>query len=133
MEAKFNDICMRLFYSGLLVAMVTDRDGVIILKSVSEEAKENMTEPTIPTTFAITNNQASVVVQKKKNHEASKLGLQHNKSIISVYDKYQVIQLDQSPLIITLIAESTANTGLFMNLGDNLLELTEPLVEAMKE
>ncbi|KAI9258397.1 Ragulator complex protein LAMTOR3 [Helicostylum pulchrum] len=123
MEAKFNDICTRLFYSGLLVAMVTDRDGVIILKSVSEGAKENMTEPTIPTTFAITNNQAS----------ASKLGLQHNKSIISVYDKYQVIQLDQSPLIITLIAESTANTGLFMNLGDNLLELTEPLVEAMKE
>ncbi|GAA5811672.1 hypothetical protein MFLAVUS_005113 [Mucor flavus] len=117
MEAKFNDICTRLFYSGLLVAMVTDRDGVIILKSVSEGAKENMTEPTIPTTFAITNNQASVVVQK----------------IMSVYDKYQVIQLDQSPLIITLIAESTANTGLFMNLGDNLLELTEPLVEAMKE
>jgi hypothetical protein len=62
--------------------------------------------------------------------------------------------LDQSPLIITLIAESTSNTGkencsvlsinyfhitnlsvlgLFMNLGNNLLELTEPLVEAMKE
>ncbi|KAI9342174.1 Ragulator complex protein LAMTOR3 [Pilaira anomala] len=121
MEAKFNEICTRLFYSGLLVAMVTDRDGVIILKSVSEDAKENMTEPTIPTTFAITNNQAS------------KLGLQHNKSIISVYDNYQVIQLDQSPLIITLIAESNANTGLFMNLGDNLLELTEPLVEAMKD
>ena len=33
MEAKFKEICDRLFYSGLLVAMVTDRDGVILLKS----------------------------------------------------------------------------------------------------
>lgn len=33
MEAKFNEVCSGLFYSGLLVAMVTDRDGVIILKS----------------------------------------------------------------------------------------------------
>jgi mitogen-activated protein kinase kinase 1 interacting protein 1 len=78
MENKFNEICSRLFYSGLLVAMVTDRDGVIILKSkwkkivdislnkkkltrfclgVSDKAKENMTEPIIPTTFAIANNQ----------------------------------------------------------------------------
>lgn len=33
MESNFNQMCSRLFYSGLLVAMVTDRDGVIILKS----------------------------------------------------------------------------------------------------
>ncbi|KAI8646610.1 Ragulator complex protein LAMTOR3 [Parasitella parasitica] len=121
MESNFNQICSRLFYSGLLVAMMTDRDGVVILKSVSDEAKEAMTEPIMPTTFAIANNQAS------------KLGLEHNKSIISFYEKYQVIQLDQSPLIITLIANSTANTGLFMNLGNDLLKLTEPLVNALNE
>lgn len=121
MESKFKETCSRLFYSGLLAALVTDRDGVIILKSVSDNAKDSMIEPIIPTTFAIANNQAS------------KLGLQHNKSIISVYDQYQVIQLDQSPLIITLIADSIANTGLFMSLGNNLLELTQPLVEAMKD
>lgn len=94
-----------------------------------------MTEPIIPTTFAIANNQASSIVVQKKYHEviknkeepiitdffpefeqASKLGLEHNKSIISVYEKYQVIQLDQTPLIITLIADSTANTGkIFLN------------------
>ncbi|KAK4509530.1 uncharacterized protein ATC70_007882 [Mucor velutinosus] len=121
MEANFNQVCSRLFYSGLLVAMVTDRDGVIILKSVSDKAKESMSEPIIPTTFSIANNQAS------------KLGLAHNKSIISVYEQYQVIQLDQSPLIITLVADSTANTGLFMNLGNDLLKFTEPLIDAMNE
>ncbi|KAI7908217.1 Ragulator complex protein LAMTOR3 [Cokeromyces recurvatus] len=119
MEVQFEHICSRLFYSGLLVAMVTDRDGVIILKCVSEKAKENMTGPIIPSTFAIANNQAS------------KLGLQHNKSIISVFDEYQIIQLDQSPFTITLIAESDANTGLFINLGDDLLNITKPLVEAI--
>ncbi|KAG2194424.1 hypothetical protein INT47_003135 [Mucor saturninus] len=121
MESKFTEICSRVFYSGLLVAMVTDRDGVIILKSVSDKAREDMTEPMIPITFAIANNQAS----RKREYDIM--------SIISVYEKYQVIQLDQAPLIITLVADSAANTGLFMNLGKNILELTEPLVEAMKE
>ncbi|CEP17610.1 hypothetical protein [Parasitella parasitica] len=122
MESNFNQVCSRLFYSGLLVAMVTDRDGVVILKSsVCDEAKEAMIEPTMPTKFTIANNQAS------------KLGLEHNKSIISVYEQYQVIQLDQSPLIITVIANSKANTGLFMNLGNDLLKLTEPLVNALNE
>ncbi|KAI8065391.1 Ragulator complex protein LAMTOR3 [Gilbertella persicaria] len=121
MESHFDETCQRFFYSGLLVAMVTDRDGVIVLKSSSEKVKDNMTEPIIPTTFAIANNQAS------------KLGLGHNKSIIGVYDQYQIIQLDQAPFVITIIAESNANTGLFRNLGNDLLKLTKPLVESMNE
>ncbi|OBZ89074.1 Ragulator complex protein LAMTOR3-A [Choanephora cucurbitarum] len=121
MESQFDEACQRLFYNGLLVAMVTDRDGVVVLKSASEKVKHNMTEPTIPTTFTIANNQAS------------KLGLGQNKSIISMYDHYQVIQLDQAPFVITLIAESNANTGLCTNLGQDLLKLTAPLVEAVNE
>ncbi|KAI8356169.1 Ragulator complex protein LAMTOR3 [Blakeslea trispora] len=121
MESQFDEACQRLFLDGLLLAMVTDRDGVIVLKSASEKAKDSMTEPTIPTTFTVANNQAS------------KLGLGQNKSIISIYDQYQVIQLDQSPFVITLIAESYANIGLCTNLGQDLLKLTEPLVEAVNE
>jgi hypothetical protein len=40
MEASFNETCNRLFYSGLLVAMVTDRDGVIILKSNKKRSRD---------------------------------------------------------------------------------------------
>ncbi|KAI9483178.1 MAG: Ragulator complex protein LAMTOR3 [Benjaminiella poitrasii] len=121
METQFEQACSRFLYSGLLVASLTDRDGVIILKCMSEKANESMVEPIIPTTFAIANNQAS------------KLTLKRNKSIISVCNKYQIIQLDQAPFIITLVAESSANTGLFMNLGNELLELTKPLVDMVNE
>lgn len=93
-----------------------------LILGVSDNAKDSMIEPVIPTTFAIANNQVSCILTLKRTqiyHEvtkpiilkASKLGLQHNKSIISVYDQYQVIQLDQTPLIITLIADTSANTG----------------------
>ncbi|KAI8989408.1 Ragulator complex protein LAMTOR3 [Pilobolus umbonatus] len=121
MEAQFNDVCSKHFCNGLLVAIVTDRDGVILLKSASDKATDEMIEAIIPTTFAIANNQAS------------KLGLQRNKSIITVYELYQIIQLDQTPLVITLILNTNANTGLFLNLGDALLELIEPLAEALNE
>jgi hypothetical protein len=33
MEAKFEELCSKLFYNGLIAALVTDRDGVVLLKS----------------------------------------------------------------------------------------------------
>ncbi|ORE02830.1 Roadblock/LC7 domain-containing protein [Rhizopus microsporus var. microsporus] len=121
MEARFVDMCSPHFYNGLLVAAVTDRDGVVLLKCKckSENAKDDLIESTLQSTFAVTNNQAS------------KLGLGNNNSIISVYDLYQIIQLNDAPLIITLIADASANTGLFMSLGHSLIDLTRPIVEAL--
>ncbi|CAO3685307.1 unnamed protein product [Rhizopus microsporus] len=119
MEAKFVDMCTPHFSNGLLVAAVTDRDGVVLLKCKSENAKDDLIESTLQSTFAVTNNQAS------------KLGLGNNNSIISVYDLYQIIQLNDAPLIITLIADASANTGLFMSLGHSLIDLTRPIVEAL--
>ncbi|CEI86868.1 hypothetical protein G6F70_005121 [Rhizopus microsporus] len=119
MEARFVDMCTPHFYNGLLVAAVTDRDGVVLLKCKSENAKDDLIESTLQSTFAVTNNQAS------------KLGLGNNNSIISVYDLYQIIQLNDAPLIITLIADASANTGLFMSLGHSLIDLTRPIVEAL--
>ncbi|CAO3662456.1 unnamed protein product [Rhizopus stolonifer] len=108
MDERFRELCSEHFYEGLLLATVTDRDGVEVLKCKSENAKDDLMEPTLATTFAVTNNQAS------------KLGLGNNQSMISVYDIYQIIQLIDTPLIINIVAEASANT-----------ELTKPLVETM--
>jgi mitogen-activated protein kinase kinase 1 interacting protein 1 len=43
--------------------------------------------------------------------KASKMGLKRNKSIIGIYGLHQVIQIDCYPLIISLVADATANTG----------------------
>ncbi|KAL0086036.1 mitogen-activated protein kinase [Phycomyces blakesleeanus] len=121
LEATFGQVCSRFFHDGLKAAIVTDRDGVMILQCISEDAPAKVLEPAIPTTFAVANNQAS------------KLGLQRNKCIVSMYDLFQVVQMDQNPLIITLVGDAAANTGLFMNLGQRIIEMTQPLVTALQE
>jgi mitogen-activated protein kinase kinase 1 interacting protein 1 len=32
MESRFNELCSKHFFDGLLFASVTDRDGVVVLK-----------------------------------------------------------------------------------------------------
>lgn len=46
-------------------------------------------------------------------NKASKLGLKKNKSIVSVYGSYQLVQFNHSSLITTFVASSNANTGKF--------------------
>ncbi|KAI8979588.1 hypothetical protein BDF20DRAFT_835592 [Mycotypha africana] len=139
MNEKFDEACHQYFCNGLLAAVVTDRDGVVILKSIANEAIESLIDPTISTMFAVANNQASMktlllhLLNLLANGLASKLGLAQNKKIVSVYDQYQLIQSDKSPLIITLITEPSANTGLFVRFSDELSSLTEPFVEALNE
>ncbi|KAI8331239.1 mitogen-activated protein kinase [Chlamydoabsidia padenii] len=120
MEKAFKTHCQAYLHEGLKAALLTDRDGVIILKCISDDAPAKITDPVIPTNFAVANNQAS------------KLGLKHNEMIISMYELYQLIQLDQNPMIITIISDANANTGVFMHLARELKSMTEPLVELMQ-
>ncbi|SAM02938.1 hypothetical protein [Absidia glauca] len=99
MEKVFETHCQTYFHEGLKAAFLTDRDGVIILKCISDDAPAKITDPLIPTNFAVANNQAS------------KLGLKHNEMIVSMYGLYQLVQLDQNPMIITIISDANANTG----------------------
>lgn len=47
--------------------------------------------------------------------QASKLGLGRNSGIISYYSNHQVVQFNYSPLVVTFVAQATANTGELMN------------------
>lgn len=93
------------------------------------------------------------------------MGLKKNKSIIGIYGLHQAIQIDCYPLIISLVADSSANTGklvifwmaqpniaknmaltifffwrvvlgwigLFLDFGDELQKMVEPMVAALQD
>ncbi|RIB17118.1 mitogen-activated protein kinase [Gigaspora rosea] len=69
----------------------------------------------------------------KNNYKASKLGLKRNKSIVSLYELYQIVQFNHSPLITTLIADSNANTGVLLDLENELKDITDTITVALSE
>ncbi|GAB5591923.1 hypothetical protein Unana1_06823 [Umbelopsis nana] len=123
MSAKesFQELVQPYFEKGLKAALLTDREGVVVLECISPEAPEGIQDPSLSTAFSIANNQAS------------KMGLKKNKSIIGIYGLHQVIQIDCYPLIMSLVADSAANTGLFLDFGDELQKMVEPMVTALQD
>ncbi|KAK3838478.1 MAG: Ragulator complex protein LAMTOR3-A [Linnemannia elongata] len=110
---------------GLLSAVVTDRDGVVLLRGKNDANAPNcsppFTESALGCTFALASDQAS------------KLGLKKNKSIVSVYGSYQLVQFNHSSLITTFVANSNANTGLLLELGSELESVTQVIATALHE
>ncbi|KAM6980653.1 ragulator complex protein LAMTOR3 [Aplochiton taeniatus] len=84
---------------GLHAIVVTDRDGVPVIKVANDNAPEYALRPGFLSTFALATDQGS------------KLGLSKNKSIICYYNSYQIVQFNRLPLVISFIASSSANTG----------------------
>ncbi|XP_047467943.1 ragulator complex protein LAMTOR3 isoform X1 [Mugil cephalus] len=83
---------------GLQAIVVTDRDGVPVIKVANDNAPVHALRPGFLSTFALATDQGS------------KLGLSKNKSIISYYNTYQIVQFNRLPLVISLIASNNANT-----------------------
>ncbi|KAF9303063.1 Ragulator complex protein lamtor3 [Mortierella antarctica] len=106
---------------GLLSAVVTDRDGVVLLRATAPNCTPPFTESALGCTFALASDQAS------------KLGLKKNKSIVSVYGTYQLVQFNHSSLITTFVANSSANTGLLLELGSELESVTQVIATALHE
>ncbi|KAL1930830.1 hypothetical protein VTP01DRAFT_9967 [Rhizomucor pusillus] len=118
-EESFQTLCQSVFPDGLKAALVTDKDGVAILKCISPDAPANIAAHAVPATFAVVNNQAS------------KLGLGQNTSIVTMYDLYQVVQLDHNPMIITLVGDAASNTGRLKVLGRDIMQMTQPLIDTL--
>uniref|UniRef100_A0A671PNS8 Ragulator complex protein LAMTOR3 n=1 Tax=Sinocyclocheilus anshuiensis TaxID=1608454 RepID=A0A671PNS8_9TELE len=68
---------------GLHAIVVTDRDGVPVIKVANDNAPEYALRPAFLSTFALATDQGS------------KLGLSKNKSIICYYNTYQVLSLQK--------------------------------------
>ncbi|KAK6493274.1 ragulator complex protein LAMTOR3-like [Huso huso] len=105
---------------GLHAIVVSDRDGVPVIKVANDNAPEYALRPGFLSTFALATDQGS------------KLGLSKNKSIICYYNTYQIVQFNRLPLVISFIASSSANTGLIINLEKDLVLLFEELRQVVE-
>uniref|UniRef100_A0A670IXI0 Late endosomal/lysosomal adaptor, MAPK and MTOR activator 3 n=3 Tax=Podarcis muralis TaxID=64176 RepID=A0A670IXI0_PODMU len=105
---------------GLHAIVVSDRDGVPVIKVANDNAPEHALRPGFLSTFALATDQGS------------KLGLSKNKSIICYYNTYQVVQFNRLPLVVSFIASSNANTGLIVSLEKELAPLFEELWQVVE-
>ncbi|KAK9721135.1 hypothetical protein K7432_003663 [Basidiobolus ranarum] len=106
---------------GLEAVLITDRDGVIILKAAVDNLSTKLLEPILSNTFVVASDQAS------------KLGLKKNHSIVNIFGLHQIVQFNFSPLVLSLVADSEANTGVLMDLGSELKSFTDIIIAAISE
>ncbi|XP_059170261.1 ragulator complex protein LAMTOR3-A-like isoform X2 [Physella acuta] len=92
---------------GLFAIAITDRDGVVIIKA-NQMAPDSALRPPFLSVFGV------------KTEQASKMGMGPNKRIINFYDKYQTVQINNHPLLLHFIADKNANTGLILELENEL-------------
>lgn len=104
---------------GLRAIVITDRDGVPVLK-VSENSLPSMaTRPPFLSTLAMGSEQQA------------KLALGHAKSLICLYENYQVVVLNKSPMLVSLIATEAANTGELLDMDRLMAPLLDALLPAL--
>ncbi|XP_065838851.1 ragulator complex protein LAMTOR3-like [Oscarella lobularis] len=105
---------------GLEGILVTDRDGIPIVKSTMTSIPLPATKPGFLATFSLASEQGG------------KLGLSHNTAIVSMYSGHQLVQFNHHPLMVTLIARDTANTGSLMGLENEILAAIKDLKIAVE-
>jgi len=101
---------------GLYAIVISDRDGVPIFKVNVDSVPELALRMNFLSTFTNAMDQAG------------KLGMGKNNHIITMYQNYQVIQMNKLPVVVTLIAKNSANTGYLLTLEKTF----EPLVQALR-
>ncbi|XP_050694762.1 ragulator complex protein LAMTOR3-like [Eriocheir sinensis] len=99
--------------------IITDRDGVPIMKVSEEEAPELGLRPTFISTFNIATDQAG------------KLGMGRNRRMVCVYGRYQVVHFNHLPLVVTVIASCGANTGQLLAMETQLTPLLAHLTHVV--
>ncbi|SPP80035.1 ragulator complex protein LAMTOR3 homolog [Drosophila guanche] len=107
--------------SGLHVIQITDRDGVPLLRVSQEKNVDFALMPSFIPTFTTACDQAS------------KLGLGRNKTIISMYSNYQVVQMNKLPLILTFVGSENCNTGHILALEHQVDGYLEDIKQAVTE
>ncbi|EDW12903.1 ragulator complex protein LAMTOR3 homolog [Drosophila mojavensis] len=117
----FNDLLQKV--SGLYVIQIADRDGVPLLR-VSNSQEKNVDFALMPS-FIPTFTTAC--------DQASKLGLGRNKTIISMYSNYQVVQMNKLPLILTFVGAEDCNTGHILALEHQVDDYLEEIKLAVIE
>ncbi|XP_065899459.1 ragulator complex protein LAMTOR3-A-like [Dysidea avara] len=104
---------------GLEGIVVADRDGVPVLEVSTGLCPPNVLKPLFLGAFSLCSDQAG------------KVGFGKNKRITTFYSDHQVIQFNYFPVIVTLIAKSSANTGLLYMLDEEMKDAVSDLTAAL--
>lgn len=107
--------------SGLYCIVITDRDGVPVIKVVGDNVPEQALRPGFISTFGLAIDQGS------------KLGLGKTETLICSYSQYQVIQMNKLPLIISFIASDSCNVGHILALESQIDLLLNNLALAVAD
>jgi len=104
---------------GLRAIVITDRDGVPVLKVSDNSLPSLATRPPFLSTLAMGAEQQG------------KLALGSAKSLICLYESYQVVVLNKSPMLVSLIASENANTGQLLDMDRLMGSLLDALLPAL--
>ncbi|XP_037031265.1 ragulator complex protein LAMTOR3 homolog [Bradysia coprophila] len=115
----FNSLMQKIV--GLQSVLVTDRDGIPLIRVANEHAPELAMKPSFLSTFTMATDQSS------------KLGLGRNQTIICMYSNYQVVQMNKLPLIVTFIGSETCNTGHILALESQIDNYLDDVKQAVIE
>ncbi|XP_054711471.1 ragulator complex protein LAMTOR3-A-like [Uloborus diversus] len=106
---------------GLHAILITDRDGIPVIKVNTADTPEVVSKAGFLASLSLAVEQAG------------KLGSGRNKRIICMFSSFQVVLFNKSPLMITLIATSKANTGFLLNIESELSSFIEDLQRAIED
>ena len=108
--------------SGLMGIMLSDKDGVPVLRVTSAQCPDTVTRSSFVASFAGTSQEVG-----------GKLGLGNNNTLVAVYGEHQVVHHQHEAVILTLVANSSADTGHLMNLTTTLQPFLEDISAVIAE
>lgn len=99
---------------------MTDGDGVQLLRVTPDDKNTDITSSFI-SSFVLSSDQAG------------KLGLGRHKSIISMYNNYQVLQMNKNNLILTFVGNDGNFIGHILSIDNELDEYLNEIKNAVIE
>lgn len=106
---------------GLQAVLISDRDGVQLVKQTKDDYKEESTDNHLATTFAVASEQAS------------KLRMGKNLTITSFFEERVIVHVNHFPLIISMIGDSDLNVGVLLSFVSDIKKLLDPLRSNIKD
>ena len=108
---------------GLKAVVITDAEGVSLIKVTAGDEEDAAVESVITPSFLVTATAAA--------EQSCKLGTGANTSAIIAFEKFQVVHTVASPLMIHLVSAAGTNTGLLLDMARDLKRTIAPLQAKM--
>mmetsp|Transcript_96583 Transcript_96583/g.270368 ORF Transcript_96583/g.270368 Transcript_96583/m.270368 type:complete len:138 (+) Transcript_96583:74-487(+) len=106
---------------GLRSIVVTDRDGVVVLRAPETVIDDQTADQILTTIFALTTDQTSKIEE---------LGAAN--FILTTYDNCICLQSNAYPLVVRMIASAGSNAGALIDLLPQIEAVLGPTKEVMK-